>query len=89
MGILGQKQEEVVTVFCDSSSTIKLSRNPVMHGRTKHIDVCFHFLRELRKDGNIELTHCVTFRSDITNLNNKIKKYDENLIIYTSLLKNT
>ena len=55
---LGQKQEEVVTVFCDSSSTIKLSRNPVMHGRTKHIDVRFHFLRELTKDGSVELVHC-------------------------------
>ena len=55
---LGQKQEEAVTVFCDSSSTIKLSKNPVMHGRAKHIDVRFHFLRELTKDGNVELVHC-------------------------------
>ena len=55
---LGQKQEEAVTVFCDSSSTIKLSKNPIMHGRTKHIDVRFHFLRELRKDGSVELVHC-------------------------------
>jgi len=30
----------------------------------------------------------VTSRSDITNLSNKIKKYDENLIYYTSLPKN-
>ena len=39
--------------FCDSSSAIKLSKNPVMHGRTKHIDVRFHFLRELTKDGSV------------------------------------
>ena len=55
---LGQKQEEAVTVFCDSSSAIKLSKNPVIHGRTKHIDVHFHFLRELTKDGSVELVHC-------------------------------
>jgi len=30
----------------------------------------------------------VTSRSDITNLSNKIKKYYENLIYYTSLPKN-
>jgi len=30
----------------------------------------------------------VTSWSDITNLSNKIKKYDENLIYYTSLPKN-
>uniref|UniRef100_A0A2N9FP23 Integrase catalytic domain-containing protein n=1 Tax=Fagus sylvatica TaxID=28930 RepID=A0A2N9FP23_FAGSY len=43
-----------------SCSTIKLSKNPVMHGRSKHIDVRFHFLRDLTRDGVVELKHCVT-----------------------------
>ncbi|GAU47154.1 hypothetical protein TSUD_287370 [Trifolium subterraneum] len=34
-------------VICDNSSSIKLSKNPVMHGRCKHIDVRYHFLRDL------------------------------------------
>ena len=46
------------TIMCDNSSTIKLSKNPVMHGRSKHIDVRFHFLRNLTKVGTIELVHC-------------------------------
>lgn len=54
---LGHLQEDCTTVMCDSS-TIKLSKNPVMHGRSKHIDVCFHFLRDLTKDGVVELVHC-------------------------------
>jgi len=29
-----------------------------MHGRSKHIDVRFHFLRNLTKEGIIELVHC-------------------------------
>ena len=29
-----------------------------MHGRFKHIDVRFHFLWDLAKDGFIELKHC-------------------------------
>ncbi|PNX93230.1 hypothetical protein L195_g016381 [Trifolium pratense] len=29
-----------------------------MHGRCKHIDVRFHFLRNLAKEGTIELRHC-------------------------------
>ncbi|TYH25726.1 hypothetical protein ES288_A03G192300v1 [Gossypium darwinii] len=53
---LGQNHE-ASTVLCDSSSTIKLSKNPVMH-RTKHIDVRFHFLRELTNDESVELVHC-------------------------------
>lgn len=48
------------TVLCDNSSTIKLSKNPVMHGRSKHIDICFHFLRDLARDGIVELVHCNT-----------------------------
>jgi hypothetical protein len=29
-----------------------------MHGRCKHIDVRYHFLRDLNKDGIIELKFC-------------------------------
>lgn len=57
---LGHSQGKCTTVLCDNSSTIKLSKNPVMHGRSKHIDVRFHFLRDLTRDGVIELKHCVT-----------------------------
>ena len=55
---LGHLQGRSTIVMCDNSSTIKLSKNPVMHGRSKHIDVRFHFLRELANDGVIELLHC-------------------------------
>jgi hypothetical protein len=57
---LGHTQNSSTIVYCDNSSAIKLAKNPVMHGRSKHIDVRFHFLRELAKDGTIELVHCNT-----------------------------
>ena len=57
---LSHTQGNCTTVFCDNSSTIKLSKNPVMHGRSKHIDVRFHFLRDLTKEGVVELVHCGT-----------------------------
>ena len=44
LGKLGQNQGKPTIIHCDSSSAIKLSKNPVMHGRSKHIDVRFHFL---------------------------------------------
>ena len=52
------KQEGAIAIYCDSSSAIKLSKNPVLHGRSKHIDVKFHFLRDLTKEGVIDLIHC-------------------------------
>jgi hypothetical protein len=52
------KQNEGTVILCDNSSSIKLSKNPVMHGRCKHIDVRFHFLRDLAKDNVVELKFC-------------------------------
>lgn len=51
---------ESVEIKCDNSSTIKLSKNPVMHRRTKHIDVRFHYLKNLVNDKKIQLTFCST-----------------------------
>ena len=48
------------TIFCDSSSAIELSKNPVLHGRSKHIDIRFHFLHELTKEGVAKPVHCHT-----------------------------
>lgn len=55
---LGHTQRKCITILCDNSLIIKLSRNPVLHGRGKHIDVCFHFLCDLRREGKVELVNC-------------------------------
>jgi hypothetical protein len=57
---IGLEQKQCLTVLCDNSSTIKLSKNPVMHGRRKHIDIRFHFLRNLSSKGVVELVHCAS-----------------------------
>lgn len=57
---IGFQQEEGTVLFCDNSSTIKLSKNPVLHGRSKHIHVRFHYLRELVNEGIIQLHYCGT-----------------------------
>ena len=48
-------QRKSTVLYCDNVSAIKLSKNPVLHGRSKHIDVRFHFLRDLTKEGIVEL----------------------------------
>ena len=60
LGKLDQNQGKSTIIHCVSSSAIKLSKNPVMHGHSKHIDVRFHFLRERTKAGTVELVHCGT-----------------------------
>lgn len=46
-------QNKTSVIYCDNSSTIKLSKNPILHGRNKHIDIRFHFLRNLVNQGII------------------------------------
>ncbi|CAL0324844.1 unnamed protein product [Lupinus luteus] len=38
-----------------------LAKNPVFHGRSKHIDVRYHFLRNLTKDGVVDMKFCGTY----------------------------
>ena len=38
--------DEPIPIFCDNTSAISISKNPVMHSKTKHIPIKFHFLRE-------------------------------------------
>ncbi|PKA55902.1 Retrovirus-related Pol polyprotein from transposon TNT 1-94 [Apostasia shenzhenica] len=56
--ILQFKQVGATTIFCDNNSAIKLSKNPVLHGRSKHIDVKYYFLRDLSNNGTIKLVYC-------------------------------
>ena len=55
---LGIEEKSGTVIMCYNSSTIQLSKNPVFHGKSKHIDVKFHFLRDLVNDGVIELSYC-------------------------------
>ena len=51
---LGKGQENSV-LFYDSQSAIHLAKNPVFHARTKHIQLKYHFIRDLIKDGTLLL----------------------------------
>ncbi|GJY46534.1 hypothetical protein Tco_0435597 [Tanacetum coccineum] len=44
-----------VPTFCDNTSAIAISNHPVLHSRTKHIDIRYHFIRDHFLKGNIEL----------------------------------
>ena len=34
-------------IFCDNTSAINLSKNPVQHSKSKHIEIRYHFIRDL------------------------------------------
>ena len=44
-----------VPIKCDNTSAIIISKNPVQHSRTKHIEIRHHFLRDHAQKGDITL----------------------------------
>jgi hypothetical protein len=47
-------------LMCDSMSALSVAKNPVLHSRTKHIKVRYHFLRDNVEKANIDLIHVPT-----------------------------
>ncbi|GKA83340.1 copia protein [Tanacetum coccineum] len=44
-----------VPIMCDNKGVIDLSKNPVQHSRTKHIEIRHHFLRDNVQKGHISI----------------------------------
>ena len=47
-------------LFVDNKSAIALSKNPSQHGRSKHIDTKFHFIRDCVKKGCVDIEYVKT-----------------------------
>ena len=45
VGLFGQIMDPIV-IYCDNQSCIKLSKNPIFHDRSKHIDIRYHHLQD-------------------------------------------
>ncbi|CAI7854758.1 unnamed protein product [Closterium sp. NIES-54] len=51
-----------VPVFVDNQSAIALAQNACLHGRTKHMQIRWHFIREMVANGEVILRWCPTNR---------------------------
>jgi len=50
-------EQDVITLYCDKLSAIDISKNPIQHSRTKHIDIQHHFIRDLVEEKVVTLEH--------------------------------
>lgn len=52
--------DEPISILCDNKSAINISKNLVMHSRTKRISIRYHFLREKVAENEVKLEYSPT-----------------------------
>jgi hypothetical protein len=52
--------DESIPIYCDNTSTISISKHLVMHSKTKHIPIKYHFLWEQVAEKNIRVEYVGT-----------------------------
>ena len=57
-----KESQKKAVIRIDKKSAIALTKNPVFHGRSKHIRSRFHFIRECVEDGLVTVEHVVGIR---------------------------
>lgn len=56
----GEPATEPTVVFEDNQAAIAMAKNPQFHGRSKHISIKYHFVRDKVNDGTINISYCPT-----------------------------
>lgn len=54
--------DKAIPIICDNTSAINISKIPVMHSRTKHISIRYHYLREKFFEKDVRLEYISTKR---------------------------
>ena len=53
-------QIEETYTFCNNQSYVKLSKNLVFHDKLKHIEIKFHYIRDMVQRGAVKLQYVAT-----------------------------
>ena len=57
---LGFLEQNSTTIFCDNQSSIKISKNPIYHSKTKHFEIHLHFVRDMVKKKAVQIVYIPT-----------------------------
>ncbi|SLM39713.1 reverse gag-pol polyprotein [Lasallia pustulata] len=58
--LVDQGGPNATIVYGDNQGALALTKNPTQHGRTKHIDIQHHFVRENKAAGEVDLRYVPT-----------------------------
>ena len=46
---------DATCIFCDNQSCVKLSENPMFHDKSKHIEIKYHYIKDMVQRGAVKL----------------------------------
>ena len=52
--------DDPITLLDDNKGSLALTKNPEHHQRTKHIDIKYHYIRQLIEDNNVTIDYIPT-----------------------------
>ena len=52
--------DQLIPIFCDNISAVSISKNLVMHSKTKHIPIKYHFVKERVAENIVKLEYVDT-----------------------------
>ena len=58
--VLENHPHKAAMLLEDNQSAISMTKNPQFHGRSKHISIKYHFIRDQVDKGIVELKYCPT-----------------------------
>jgi hypothetical protein len=51
---------ELICIWCDNQSCVKLSENSVFYDKSKHIEIKYHYIRDMVQKGAVKLQYVAT-----------------------------
>ena len=57
---MGIRRSKPIKIYIDNQAAKAMAENPVNHERTKHIDISYHFIREVVSSGLVDLRYIHT-----------------------------
>ena len=55
-------QLDATCIYCDNQSCVKLSKNPVFHDKSKHIEIKYHYIRDMVQRGAVKLQYAAMYK---------------------------
>jgi hypothetical protein len=57
---IGEEQKTPTTIYHDNQASMAMSKDPCFHKRSKHIDIKYHFVKDLTEQREIQAKYVPT-----------------------------